>query len=339
MTPNNRQDMLAMSGSAQDDTQMERTRDKIALEEHFSIHELLPTADELAFFNPNLLGNIEPLLPELSEKRLDKMNQAGIEIAVLSQTGPGIQGVINSCDASDLAVRSNNALQRAVQQHPKRFRGFAALNLQDIDSACSELKRCINELGFVGALVNGSTQGIYLDDARLDPLWTTLEELDVPLYLHPGLPTDQPASMVQELEGATWAWSFDTATHALRLIVKGVFEKHPAAKVILGHMGENLPFYLWRLDSRYAITKYQSSLGKAPSAFFKSHFYITTSGVCDNAALLCSIDSLGANRIMFATDYPYEDILLAGEWIDQAPIDQDSKALIGRGVAQQLLRI
>ena len=270
MTPNNRQDMLAMSGSAQDDTQMERTRDKIALEEHFSIHELLPTADELAFFNPNLLGNIEPLLPELSEKRLDKMNQAGIEIAVLSQTGPGIQGVINSCDASDLAVRSNNALQRAVQQHPKRFRGFAALNLQDTDSACSELKRCINELGFVGALVNGSTQGMYLDDARLDPLWTTLEELDVPLYLHPGLPTDQPASMVKELEGATWAWSFDTATHALRLIVKGVFEKHPAAKVILGHMGEISPFIFGGLTAVMPSPNIKVALARHPVLFLRA---------------------------------------------------------------------
>jgi 2,3-dihydroxybenzoate decarboxylase len=247
--------------------------------------------------------------------------------------------VISPGDASELCIRTNNALHRAVQQYPKRFRGFAALNLQDIDAACLELKRCINELGFVGALINGSTQGMYLDDVRLDPLWTTLEELDVLLYLHPGLATQQPDSMVEELEGATWAWSFDTATHALRLIVKGVFERHPSAKVILGHMGENLPFYLWRLDSRYAITKFQSILGRAPSAYFRNHFYITTSGVCDDSSLRCSIDSLGADRIMFATDYPYEDILLASNWIDQAPIDQASKALITSGVAKQLLHL
>lgn len=353
MTLVNRRDVLAMGGlgavglalqqnslqSAQAIATMEKRRDKIALEEHFSIEELLPTQDELTFFNPKLLDNIEPLLPELSEKRLDKMNKSGIEIAVLSQTGPGIQGVINAHDASDLAIRANNALHRAVQQHPKRFRGFAALNLQETDAACSELKRCVNELGFVGALVNGSTQGIYLDDARLDPLWTTLEELDVPLYLHPGIPTDQPESMVEELEGATWAWSFDTATHALRLIVKGIFEKHPRAKVILGHMGENLPFYLWRLDSRYAITKYQNNLSQSPSTIFRNHFFITTSGVCDNGALLCSIASMGANRIMFATDYPYEDIVLAGSWIDEAPIDPEAKTLITHGVAQELLHL
>ena len=197
-----------------------------------------------------------------------------------------------------------------------------------MDAACAELKRCVSELGFVGALVNGSTQGEYLDNPRVDPLWSTLEQLDVPLYLHPGLPTNQPASMVEELDGATWGWSFDTATHALRLIVKGVFEKHPNANVILGHMGENLPFYLWRLDSRYASTRYRNDIGTTPSAVFRRNFYITTSGVCDDAALQCSIATLGPERIMFATDYPYEDIELAGRWIEQATIDPIAKTMI-----------
>ena len=211
---------------------------KIALEEHFSIRELLPTSEELEFFDPQVLDVIESLLPELAEQRLANMDKAGIEIAVLSQTAPGIQAISNSPDASAMARHANDALHTSIELQPRRFRGFAALNLQDIDAACAELKRCVNELGFVGALVNGSTQGEYLDNPRVDPLWSTLEQLDVPLYLHPGLPTNQPASMVKELDGATWGWSFDTATHALRLIVKGVFEKHPNANVILGHMGE-----------------------------------------------------------------------------------------------------
>ena len=320
-------------------TDHEPTINKIALEEHFSIGELLPTSAELGFFNPEVLGAIEPLLPELAEKRVANMDKAGIEIAVLSQTAPGIQAIADSPEASAMARYANDALYTAIQQQPRRFRGFAALNLQDMDAACAELKRCVSELGFVGALVNGSTEGEYLDNPRVDPLWSTLEQLDVPLYLHPGLPTNQPASMVEELDGATWGWSFDTATHALRLIVKGVFEKHPNAEVILGHMGENLPFYLWRLDSRYASTRYRNDIGTTPSAVFRRNFYITTSGVCDDAALQCSIATLGPERIMFATDYPYEDIELAGRWIEQATIDPIAKTMICRNTARTLLCI
>ena len=320
-------------------SEKEQTMHKIALEEHFSIRELLPTSEELEFFDPQVLDVIESLLPELAEKRLANMDKAGIEIAVLSQTAPGIQAISNSPDASAMARHANDVLHTSIELQPRRFRGFAALNLQDIDAACAELKRCVNELGFVGALVNGSTQGEYLDNPRLDLLWLTLEQLDVPLYLHPGLPTNQPASMVKELDGATWGWSFDTATHALRLIVKGVFDKHPNAKVILGHMGENLPFYLWRLDSRYLSTRYRNDISTTPSAVFRRNFFITTSGVCDDAALQCSISTLGAERIMFSTDYPYEDIELAGRWMDQAMIDPLAKKMICRDTARMLLRL
>ena len=325
--------------ASQEATEKEPTINKIALEEHFSIGELLPTSAELEFFDPQLLGVIEPLLPELAEKRLAHMDKAGIEIAVLSQTAPGIQAIADSSEASAMASHANDALHAAIKQQPRRFRGFAALNLQDIDTACAELKRCVSEMGFVGALINGSTQGEYLDNPKVNPLWSTLEQLDVPLYLHPGLPTNQPASMVKELDGATWGWSFDTATHALRLIVKGVFEKHPNAKVILGHMGENLPFYLWRLDSRYSSTRYRNDIGTTPSAVFRQNFFITTSGVCDDAALQCSITTLGPERIMFSTDYPYEDIELAGRWIDQATIDPLAKAMICGDTARMLLRL
>ena len=325
--------------ASQEATEKEPTINKIALEEHFSIGELLPTSAELEFFDPQLLGVIEPLLPELAEKRLAHMDKAGIEIAVLSQTAPGIQAIADSSEASAMASHANDALHAAIKQQPRRFRGFAALNLQEIDTACAELKRCVSEMGFVGALINGSTQGEYLDNPKVNPLWSTLEQLDVPLYLHPGLPTNQPASMVKELDGATWGWSFDTATHALRLIVKGVFEKHPNAKVILGHMGENLPFYLWRLDSRFSSTRYRNDIGTTPSAVFRQNFFITTSGVCDDAALQCSITTLGPERIMFSTDYPYEDIELAGRWIDQAKIDPLAKAMICGDTARMLLRL
>ena len=316
------------SPASKAETEHEPSINKIALEEHFSIRELLPTSEELEFFDPQVLGAIEPLLPELAEQGLANMDKAGIEIAVLSQTSPGIQAIADSPEASAMARHANDALHAAIEQQPRRFRGLAALNLQDVDTACAELKRCVSELGFVGALFNGSTQAEYLDNPRVDPRWSILEQLDVPLYLHPGLPTNQPASMMKELDGATWGWSFDAATHALRLIVKGVFEKHPNANVILGHMGENLPFYLWRLDSHYATTRYRNDISTTPSAVFRRNFLITTSGVCDDAALQCSIAALGPERIMFSTDYPYEDIELAGRWIEQATIDPIAKTMI-----------
>ena len=316
------------SPASKAETEHEPSINKIALEEHFSIRELLPTSEELEFFDPQVLGAIEPLLPEMAEQGLANMDKAGIEIAVLSQTSPGIQAIADSPEASAMARHANDALHAAIEQQPRRFRGLAALNLQDVDTACAELKRCVSELGFVGALFNGSTQAEYLDNPRVDPRWSILEQLDVPLYLHPGLPTNQPASMMKELDGATWGWSFDAATHALRLIVKGVFEKHPNANVILGHMGENLPFYLWRLDSHYATTRYRNDISTTPSAVFRRNFLITTSGVCDDAALQCSIAALGPERIMFSTDYPYEDIELAGRWIEQATIDPIAKTLI-----------
>jgi len=181
----------------------------------------------LEFFDPQVLGAIEPLLPELAEQGLANIDKAGIEIAVLSQTAPGIQAIADSPEASAMARHANDALHAAIEQQPRRFRGLASLNLQDVDTACAELKRCVSKLGFVGALVNGSTQAEYLDNPRVDPLWSILEQLDVPLYLHPGLPTNQPASMMNELDGATWGWSFDTATHALRLIVKSFSKNIP----------------------------------------------------------------------------------------------------------------
>lgn len=332
--------LLQAAASAQETASVQpQPIKKIALEEHFSINALLPTEQEVSFFAPEVLAAIEPLLPELGEARLKAMDAAGIDIAVLSQTAPGIQGISSPTEASGLAIEANNALHNATALHPKRFKGFAALNVQNVDHACDELKRCVLELGFVGALVNGSSQGIYLDDPAMAPLWSCLEDLDVPLYLHPGIPTDQPSSMVKELDGATWGWSCDTATHALRLIVKGVFEKHPGSKVILGHMGENLPFYLWRLDSRFATTRYRFSISISPGDCFRKHFWITTSGFCDNAALQCSIDSLGDDRVMFSTDYPYEDIELAGHWIEQAPVSDSIRKKVCRDNARQLLKL
>ncbi|NBR44325.1 MAG: hypothetical protein EBT85_04530 [Synechococcaceae bacterium WB5_2B_268] len=171
---------------------MQTITNKIALEEHFCAPGLEPSIKDVAFFDPEVLHKIELALPEVSEQRLKAMDSAGISIQVLSQTAPGVQSIKAAADAIELARWANDCLQKHIKFSPERFRGFACLALQDVDTACDELKRCVEELGFVGALINGSTNGAYLDEPQFSRFWQTLEQLDVPLYLHPGLPADHP---------------------------------------------------------------------------------------------------------------------------------------------------
>ena len=255
------------------------------------------------------------------------MDAAGISVAVLSQTAPGVQTEPDAATAVDMARRSNDFLAARIAETPTRFRGLAAVALQNVDAAIAELQRSVTELGFVGALVNGHTCGHYLDEPRFDPFWSALTELEVPLYLHPGLSVDEPAMFAgrPELNGATWSWTCETASHALRLVFGGVFLRHPKATVILGHMGETLPFDLWRLDSRALTTTPGRAMPKPPSQLIRENVVITTAGVCSDAALRCSLDALGVNRVMFSTDYPYEDALVAADWIDNADIDEAAR--------------
>jgi 2,3-dihydroxybenzoate decarboxylase len=299
---------------------------KIALEEHFSgpgFEQYLAGVGGL--FDPGVLAAIEARLPDFEQQRLAMMDAAGISIAVLSQTAPGVQQEPEAATAVDLARRSNDFLASRIAEHPYRFRGFAAVALQDVDAAIAELQRSVTELGFVGVLVNGNTCGHYLDEPQFDRFWSALTELQVPLYLHPGLLVDEPAMFAgrPELNGATWSWTCETASHALRLVFGGVFLRHPTATVILGHMGETLPFDLWRLDSRALTTTPGRAMPKPPSQQIREHILITTSGVCSDAALRCSLTELGPDRVLFATDYPYEDAQIAADWIDRADIDGD----------------
>lgn len=314
---------------------------KIALEEHFSGPDLQPSINDVAFFDPQVLGSIEAALPEFAEQRLLAMDRAGISIAVLSQTAPGVQAMEDAALAVELAHRVNDFLHTRLELAPARFRGFACLALQNVEAACNELKRCVLELGFVGVLINGATNGSYLDEPRFAPFWHTLEQLDVPLYLHPGLVSEhsQAFSGHPELEGAVWSWTCDTATHMLRLVFARVLERHPRARLILGHMGETLPYMLWRLDSRAAVTTLGRSLSQPPSETLKRHLTVTTSGVCADAPLRCALEAMGDHAVMFSTDYPYEDIQLAADWIENAAISEAQRIKVCRSNAQRVLRL
>jgi len=312
---------------------------KIALEEHFNAPALFGKLPDL--FSPEVLRAIEERLPEFNEQRLQSMDAAGIEISVLSQTAPGVQRLSDPQEAVEAAQSSNDFLARQISLHPSRYRGFACLPLQDPQASVLELERCVKEFGFVGALVNGHTGGHYLDAPEFSPLWAMLERLQVPLYLHPVEPYILPHVFEGQpaLDGAVWSWTCETSSHALRLVVGGVFERHPTAKLILGHMGETLPFHLWRLDSRVGILPFNRRPARPPSEVIRENVWITTSGVCSDAALLCSLGELGDDRVMFSTDYPYELSDIACKWIEAAPLDEATRTKVCWQNAAGLLKI
>jgi 2,3-dihydroxybenzoate decarboxylase len=267
------------------------------------------------------------------------MDASEIEIVVLSQTAPGIQQEPDRATAVRAARASNEFLAGQIARHPDRYRGFACVALQDPAAATAELERCVTDHGFLGVLVNGHTNGVYLDDRSFDGFWEKVQELRVPLYLHPGDSYDRPHMYEgrPELDGATWSWTCETSTHALRLVFGGVFDRFPGLTVILGHMGETLPFALWRLDSRALTTTAGRAMPKPPSQYIRDHFVVTTSGVCDDAPLHCTISALGEDRVMFSVDYPYEDTAVASAFIEAAPISDEVRQQVCAGTAERVL--
>jgi 2,3-dihydroxybenzoate decarboxylase len=314
---------------------------KIALEEHFTTPELAkyvarPTQSDSIF------ADIEKRLADFDQLRLETMDKAGIDVAVLSVTTPGVQSEPDAKLAVGLARSANDLLAREVQKRPRRYAGFAHVAMQDVGAAADELQRAIKDLGFKGALINGQTGGHYLDEDRYLPFWERVQELDVPIYLHPGGLVDHPAMFANrpELNGPTWAWTVETATHALRLVFGGTFKRFPKLKVILGHMGETLPFLLWRFDSRAQLqVGKEIAPGSRPSDIIKRNIVITTAGVCAPGPLVEAIGALGEDSVMFSVDYPYEDTQVAADFIDSAPISEALRAKVCHGNAERLLRL
>lgn len=317
---------------------------KIALEEHFVTEELEGYgASTASVTQPEVWAEASRRLLDVAAARLAEMDAAGIDIQVLSLNSPGVQAEPDPSVAVKAACSINDHLAGLVAEHPTRFAGFGALPLQDGKAAATELERAVTQLGLKGALVNAHTHGRYLDDPELRVVWERAEGLDVPLYLHPGNGYDTPhvLSGHPELTGPTWSWGMDTASHALRLVFGGVFDDFPRAKLLLGHMGEGLPFMLWRLDSRWSFHNHRGvelAQGK-PSAYLRRNLYITTSGVCSDAPLLCSLLALGADRMLFGTDYPFESMAVAADFLDRAPLSEADRAKIAHENAEALLRI
>jgi len=313
---------------------------KIALEEHFMCPEFedywKPTVGDV---DPAIYRRVVGRLSDFGDQRLEAMDRTGIVRAVLSLAGPGVQAERDTATAVRVARVGNDILAREVQKRPERYSGFAHLPMQDAKAAADELTRCMRDLGFPGAMINGHTNGQYLDHPSLAPFWERVQDLGAVIYIHPADPV-VPALVLDGhigLRRATWEWGFETGSHALRLVFGGLFERYPKVTLALGHLGETLPFLLWRFDSRAKL--YGVKLAKPPSAYIRTNIVVTLSGMFSAEPLNCTIAALGAERVMFSADYPFEQIDEAAEFMDTVALDEQVRADIAYNNAARLLRL
>lgn len=321
---------------------------KIALEEHFATEETL--MDSAGFVPDKDWPELRSRLLDIQDRRVRLMDEHGIETMILSLNAPAVQAIADPVRANETARRANDFLAEQVAKQPRRFRGFAALPMQDPELAARELERCVKELGFVGALVNGFSQDsrsavpLYYDMAQYWPFWAAVQALDVPFYLHPRNPLPADARLYDGhawLLGPTWAFGQETAVHALRLMGSGLFDRYPALNIILGHLGEGLPYSMWRIDHRNAWVKAtpQYPARRKIADYFNENFYLTTSGNFRTQTLIDAILEIGADRILFSTDWPFENIDHAADWFDNTSISEADRKKIGRGNAQDLFKL
>lgn len=321
---------------------------KIGLEEHFAIEDTLQ--DSAGFLAPAVWDELSARLMDPEDRRLREMDANGMEMMILSLNAPAIQAIPDTAQAAEIARRANDNLAEKVANRPDRFQALAALPLQDPEMAAAELTRCIKDLGFVGALANGFSQGedpnalLYYDLPQYRAFWSVCEELGAPFYLHPRNPLPQDSRIYDGhpwLMGPGWAFGQETAVHALRLMGSGLFDDHPALRIVLGHMGEGLPFNIWRVDNKNAWveTPAPQPAKRTFTEYFEENFYITISGNYCTQALLCSMQTIGADRILFSTDWPFENVDYSAEWFDTVEISETDRRKIGRSNAAALFNL
>jgi 2,3-dihydroxybenzoate decarboxylase len=321
---------------------------KIALEEHFAMSETLRDSGEFA--PKDYWAELSSRLMDIQDGRLRQMDANGVEMMLLSLNSPSVQGVPEPDQAKDLARRANDYVAEQVSKRPSRFQGLAALPLQDPEAAAEELERCIRQLGFRGALANGFSQIadsaalLYYDLPQYRPFWQVVEALDVPFYLHPRNPLPEHAAIYKGHEwlmGPVWAFGQETAVHALRLMGSGLFDEYPRLKIVVGHMGEGLPYSMWRVDNSNAWMagppKHRSR--RKIADYFEENFYLTTSGNFYTPTLVDAMLEIGSDRILFSTDWPFENVDHAADWFDTCTISELDRAKIGRHNAVELFRL
>jgi predicted TIM-barrel fold metal-dependent hydrolase len=326
---------------------------KIALEEHYSTDLNNNYWDAKGEEGRNGRAYAQDIERRLLDPKscLDEMDRAGIEMCILSLTSPGVQSVVDPKQAKELARASNEYAHSVIKKYPDRFSAFAAVAVQDPKGAADELERAVVELGFKGALINGysnigpneSVQ--YLDEEDAWVFWQRVSKLNVPVYLHPREPLPSQTRSIQnypELGGSAWAFGYETASHAVRLMLSGIFDAYPNVQVILGHLGEGLPYLLPRLQHRIDEQREGEKGSKArrrPSYYLGNNFWITTSGHFHTKTLFAAMELIGPERIMFSVDYPYEQMDSAARWFDDMRLDRVTKFKIGRENANRLFSL
>lgn len=311
----------------------------IALEEHYADEELAATFDGAEGRAPE----IRRRLLDLGELRLAEMDEAGIDVQVLSHSAPSTQR-LDGESAVRLARAVNDRLHQAIQRRPERFGGFAAIPTPEPKAAADELERAVTQLGFRGAMVHGLTHGVFFDDKRFWPIMERAQALDVPIYLHPAVPHKAVIDAYYKdyvtkfpmITNAAWGFTVETATAGVRMVLSGAFDAYPNLKIILGHLGEGLPFLIWRIDM--ALNR----PGGSPVRFreaFNRNFWITTSGNFSTPALICSMLEMGVDRILYSVDWPFVRNMPGTDWINTLQVSNEDKAKILSGNARRLLKM
>jgi uncharacterized protein len=325
----------------------------VALEEHFTAPALVSRIDPVAIkrrgFRPRTAPPSGPnpleLLPEIGAQRLQSMDEAGITVQVLSNTGPG-PDLLRGGDGVALAREMNDHLADAISRSPDRFAGFAVLPMETDTPTADELVRAVRTLGFVGALINGTAGGRFLDHPHYRDLLSAAEELDVPIYIHPHLAPEAvrqayysnlQAGASRVLEAAGWGWHSETAIHVLRLVLSGTLDQHPRLKLIIGHMGEMLPMMLARIDEVFAfdIDHLKRPVGRT----ILDQVWLTTSGIFTEPPFLAALQTFGIDRIMFSVDYPYAPNAKGRAFLDRLSLPPADMAKLTHGNADALLRL
>ena len=329
---------------------------RIATEEAFSIPEQMEIMREMALnaqeYDPDLFlwkimtdskGPVCARLLDVDDERLRIMDRDAVAVHVLSLTSTGVQ-MLDADRGTALATLANDRLAEAIRRHPDRYAGLGTVAPQDPVRAVKEIDRAVSTLKLNGFLINSHTNDEYLSERKYWPILEAIAAHEVPVYLHPRAPRPAmaPAYRTDQLEHAIWGYQAETGLHALRLITSGVFDQFPKLRVVLGHMGEAIPYWLYRIDYMHArsiIGMHRPKLKRAPSEYFKENFYITTSGVNWHPVLQFCINVLGADRIMFAIDYPYQESGEAVEFLNSAAISEEDKEKIFHKNAERVFHI
>jgi predicted TIM-barrel fold metal-dependent hydrolase len=326
----------------------------VALEEHYTVPSIVSRIDPAAirrrgFPGPDVVWG-QTLkrneLAQLGDARIADMDASGITLQVLSVAGPGAD-VVPGADGIALARDYNNALFEATSRRPDRYQGFAHLPMHSPDAAADELERTIKDLGFRGLLVNGPTDGRFLDDPMFEPILARAEALNVPIYIHPGIPSAAvreahfdrlPGNFSFALAVSSWGWHAETAIHVLRLVLSGALDRHTRLQIVIGHMGEAIPFMLDRIDET-TTSEAKRLLRRSVRQTLLDQVWITTSGFFTMVPFMAALMTFGADRIMFSVDYPFASNARARAFLDALPVSPADREKIAHGNADRLMRL